>query len=235
MSAYLPLATLLRSDAARPRVTCYDDVEGPTRGERIELSARVLGNWVSKAANALQDDWDAEPGTVVRIAAEPHWRPLYWALAAWSVGACVALDDGPCDVLVTDDPALLDGRPGGGILLTRASLARAATVPVPEGAMDEAKELSTHPDQFAAWAEPEDDDPAFRTDDGTQTWGGSPAGPAVAPGARILLDDPDLETLLRAALAAWGVDGSIVLGAGPLAPEAVAARAATEGAVLLAD
>ena len=35
------LADLLAADPARPRVTFYDDAEGPTCGERIELSGRV--------------------------------------------------------------------------------------------------------------------------------------------------------------------------------------------------
>ena len=47
------LAHLLTSDPARPRVTYYDDTEGPTRGERVELSARVLANWVAKASSLL--------------------------------------------------------------------------------------------------------------------------------------------------------------------------------------
>ncbi|MDQ6715007.1 MAG: TIGR03089 family protein, partial [Actinomycetota bacterium] len=46
---------MLRRDATRPRLTFYDDADGPTRGERIELSAKVLANWVAKGANLLQD------------------------------------------------------------------------------------------------------------------------------------------------------------------------------------
>ena len=107
------LAHLVASDPGRPRVTVYDDTDGPTRGERVELSARVLANWVAKAANLLQDDLDAGPGTTVRLALPPHWRTLYWAFAAWSVGACVDVrdDDGSgADVLVTDDPGPRRGR-----------------------------------------------------------------------------------------------------------------------------
>ena len=98
------LAAMLRSDPGRPRVTFYEDTPGPTRGERIELSAKVLANWVSKAANALQEEWDLAPGSRVRLALPPHWRSLYWALAVWSVGATVVLDDGDADLVVTDDP-----------------------------------------------------------------------------------------------------------------------------------
>ena len=50
------LRRLLADDPTRPRLTWYDDEPGPTQGERIELSAKVLVNWVSKAANLMQDD-----------------------------------------------------------------------------------------------------------------------------------------------------------------------------------
>ena len=93
-SATSPAAVLRRavtSDPGRPRVTVYDDTDSPTGGERIELSARVLANWVAKAANLLQDDLAVGPGSVVVLDLPPHWRTLYWALAAWSVGGCVEL------------------------------------------------------------------------------------------------------------------------------------------------
>ncbi|MEO8749738.1 MAG: TIGR03089 family protein, partial [Allobranchiibius sp.] len=78
------LAGLLKSDPTSPRITCYDDATG----ERIELSGKVLANWVAKAANLLQDELDAAPGTVVSLRLPPdHWRTYYWAFAAWCVGA----------------------------------------------------------------------------------------------------------------------------------------------------
>ena len=75
------LAALAASDPGRPRLTWYDDAPGPTRGERIELSARVLANWVAKAANLLVDELDIEPGDQVVIALPTHWRAAYWLLA----------------------------------------------------------------------------------------------------------------------------------------------------------
>ncbi|MGL5864968.1 MAG: TIGR03089 family protein [Dermatophilaceae bacterium] len=83
------LAALVASDPGRPRITCYDDTDGPTRGERVELSARVLANWVAKAGNLAREEFDAGPGTIVRLDLPPHWRTLYWALAAWSLGAVI--------------------------------------------------------------------------------------------------------------------------------------------------
>ena len=90
------LRRLVAADPGRPRVTVYDDTDSPTRGERVELSARVLANWVAKAANLLQDDLDVTPGSVVRLDLPPHWRTLYWAFAVWSVGACVELPAHRC-------------------------------------------------------------------------------------------------------------------------------------------
>jgi len=160
------LRHLVASDPGRPRVTVYDDTDSPTRGERIELSARVLANWVAKAANLLRDDLDAGPGSVVLLDLPPHWRTLYWAFAAWSVGACVAVpanrtttDAGHVasgftpDVVVTDALDVAEGADEA-VLVTLAALARSASVPVPAGVVDEARELATHGDVFDAWAGP---------------------------------------------------------------------------------
>lgn len=208
------LGRMVASDPGRPRLTWYDDEPGPTSGERIELSARVLANWVAKAANLLQDDADAGPGTTVGIDLPAHWRALYWALATWSVGATVVVGDGAreADVLVTDSPAAAADHGGDAVLVSLPALARshpeAGAAP---GAVDEARELSTHGDRFSPMSDPEAGDVALAVD-GHDTaygdvvvavdgWGGSP---------RVALDGP-LDGVLRDALAAWAVDGSVVL------------------------
>ena len=229
------LAAMLRSDPGRPRLTFYDDTPGPAAGERIELSAKVLANWVNKAANALQDEWDLGPGSRVRLALPPHWRTLYWALAVWSVGATVVVDGAGRDLLVgedllvTDDPELVDAEDTPAVLVTLAALARSAAGPVPAGAMDEARELATFGDQFTPWAEPADDDLALSAD-GTDTAYGS-----VVPqrnwsrGSRIHTHAEGTGELLGDALAAWAVDGSLVLSRGPGSEAGRAHRLATEG------
>jgi len=162
------LAEILRADPAGPRVTFYEDTPGPTQGERIELSGKVLANWVSKAGNALQDGYDIGPGSVVRLCLPPHWRALYWALAVWSVGGTLELAGGPApDLLICDDPATaatLDPAAGDVIVVTLGALARAYPGPVPDGAMDEARELATYGDRFTAMAEPSPDDLAMIID-----------------------------------------------------------------------
>lgn len=223
------LAAMLRADPGRPRVTFYEDTAGPTRGERIELSAKVLANWVSKAANALQEEWDLAPGSRVRLALPPHWRSLYWALAVWSVGATVVLDDGDADLVVTDDPGAATPAPVPSVLVTLAALSRGAEGLVPAGVMDEAKELATYADQFSPWDEPADSDLAV-------TGGGADAAYADVvtrrdwpEGARVHTAAPDLGTVLATALAAWAADGSLVISRGPEPDGGRADRLASEG------
>jgi uncharacterized protein (TIGR03089 family) len=206
------LAEILRSDPARPRVTFYEDTPGPTQGERIELSGKTLANWVSKAGNALQDEFDIGPGSVVGLSLPPHWRTLYWALAVWSVGATLDCAGGATpDLLVCDDPDLATARtPADVVLVTLAALARVHPGPLPAGAMDEARELATYGDQFAATADPSPDDPAL------VTAGELTAYRSVVPecdwpeGTRMSLAG-DLAQVLRSTLAVWAVDGSVVL------------------------
>ena len=236
------LRELARSDAARPRITCYDDTDGPTRGERIELSARVLSNWVAKAANALQEDYDLEPGSVVLLALPPHWRTAYWALAVWSVGGCVTLDASePADVCVSDDPEILadfverSGAGAGAVLVTLAALARRSPVAVPEGVMDEAVELATYGDQFEPWAEADDDDPALVTDGESISYArlltvaGEAEVPELAEQARAHVATYDTRLFLTVLLRAWAADGSVVLSRGEPSAEALAGRLVTEG------
>ncbi len=220
------LASMLASDPGRPRITVYDDTGGATHGERVELSARVVANWVAKAANLLQDDLDAGPGVVVVLDLPAHWRTVYWALAAWSVGATVDLrTDTDGDVVVTDDPAHADAAPAA-VVVTLAALARSAPSPVPSGAVDEARELATHGDVFAAWDSPGPGDPAVLEPEGATTF--ADLVPEGAPG-RWHTDTEDAGLFLRTVLAAWAADGSVVLTRGAPDPDTLDRRLASEG------
>jgi uncharacterized protein (TIGR03089 family) len=206
------LADLLRSDPARPRITFYEDTPGPTQGERIELSGKVVANWISKAGNALQDEFDLGVGATVRLALPPHWRALYWAFAVWSVGGTVDCSGGQTpDLLICDDDTTAAlPQSGDVVLVTLAALARVHPGPVPPGAMDEAREIATYADQFVALADPSPDDLALVTE------GEHTAYRSVVPqrdwpvGARVSLAG-DLGQVLRSTLAAWALDGSVVM------------------------
>lgn len=227
------LHQITSSDPGRPRITWYDDEAGPTQGERIELSGKVLTNWVSKAANLLQDDAAAGPGTTVGLDLPTHWRAVYWALAAWSVGAEVVIGAAApdADVLVTADAGRAATHRGDTVLVTLAALARShPEASTAAGAVDEARELSTHGDRFSPLAEPEPGDVGLSVDGhdtayadlvkAEDTWGSSPR---IATDAR-------LETGLLQCLSAWAADGSVVLIGGPRAD--LTQRLAAEGVTL---
>src|SRR3954453_2657968 len=86
------LTAVLRRNAAAPLVTFYDDVSG----ERPELSATTLANWVAKTANLLQEEFDVGPGSTVAVALPVHWQTAAGLLGIWSCGAAV-LDSAPED------------------------------------------------------------------------------------------------------------------------------------------
>jgi uncharacterized protein (TIGR03089 family) len=209
------LAQLVRSDPSRPRVTFYDD--SINAGERIELSAKVLANWVSKAANLLTDELEVEPGDVVRLdLPAQHWRSLYWALAVWSVGATLDVrHDGPAQLLVTTDARRAVGTDADAtVLVTLAALARRHADPVPDDVIDEARDLSTYADQFEPWEEPGEGDVALVDEDGAHTYADVVPDVGWPTGARVHVT-ADAGATLRHVLAAWAVDGSVVLALGP--------------------
>ena len=79
------LAAARERDPARPLITHYDDATG----ERIELSATTLANWVAKTENLLQDEFDVGPGSTVALALPVHWQTAVVLLGVWSCGGTV--------------------------------------------------------------------------------------------------------------------------------------------------
>lgn len=193
------LGLLLGSDPGRPRVTWY----GPD-GERVELSARVLDNWVAKTANLLVEELDAGPGTVVRLDLPPHWRTVVWALAVWAVGADVGDGAGDADVVVTAGRTIA-GAPARARPVAVALPALARSVPEsPAGALDYNAEVSGFGDVFVP------DEPAPL-----------PSAPAWPERARVLVV-PSSWTGPQVALGPLLVDGSVVLTAADEVPGGVA-------------
>jgi len=98
------LAGLLRTDAARPLATFYDDATG----ERIELSVATFGNWVNKTAGLVQEELDVERGGLLLIDLSTHWLGAVWLAAAWTGGLCVTADPS-----LADEADLVVCGPGG--------------------------------------------------------------------------------------------------------------------------
>jgi uncharacterized protein (TIGR03089 family) len=161
----------------------------------------------------------------------PHWRTLYWALAAWSVGVTVTLEDSPADLVLTDDVSLpTDGAPM--VLVTLAALARSASPPVPAGVMDEAGELATYADQFSPWDAPAPGQLALEAPGSRWTYADIVPASAWAAGTRLHSGTDDVARVLVDALAVWAVDGSLVLSRGPVPAAGREARCAAEGVTL---
>jgi uncharacterized protein (TIGR03089 family) len=236
------LATARDRDPARPLVTHYDD----STGERVELSATSLDNWVAKTANLLQEEFDVGPGSTVAVALPVHWQTAAVLLGIWSCGAAV-LDSAP-----EDDGGLI------GVDVVLASQDRLAALEEDEGdtellglslhplgagmtgyagqARDFALEVRTAGDRFVPWSPPDPAAPGLLAGGLELTLGGLVETAAelaarlgIGPDDRILVD---AQVAAEAGPVAWllaplAAGASIVLCRYPLA-ERLPDRAATE-------
>lgn len=140
------LAAALRRDPAGPLMTYYDDVTG----ERTELSATTLANWVAKTGNLMRDELDVEPGDPVCVLLPAHWQTAVVLLAVWSLGALPAMTASGATLVVADEPAMLtalraDAR---GVLGLSLAPMNAPLSDVPAGVVDYAAEVLGAGDAF---------------------------------------------------------------------------------------
>ena len=213
------MSALLALDPGRPRVTWY----GPNP-ERVEFSAKTLGNWVAKTANLLVDELDCGPSATVGIALPVHWRSVSWLFATWAVGAhAVVFDEnrGPArsdlafGVQVTGRPS---APPEGSsqaelVVVALPSLATRWTGDVPPGAIDAAAEIRLQPDAFTPHAAATPDSPALTSGELTVSYGDLLVQARTAagePGTR-LLSGAGPSRAIEAYLAPLVVGGSVVL------------------------
>ncbi|MGY1672942.1 TIGR03089 family protein [Geodermatophilus sp. SYSU D00710] len=206
------LAGVLRHDPSAPLVTSYGDATG----ERVELSATTLANWVAKTANLLQDEFDVGPGSTVAVVLPVHWQTAAVLLGVWSCGAAVldtaAEDDGSLDaadvVLAAQDrlapleeqdlPDLL------GLSLHPLGLGMAGYA---GPARDFALEVRGHGDVFTPYVPPDPDSPGLSAGGLQLTLGGLAAAAGelagrlgIAAGDRLLVDE---RTAAEAGPVAW--------------------------------
>ncbi len=209
----IELMTALRSgQATSPRLTWY----GPD-AERVELSGRVLDNWVAKTSNLLQDELDAEPGTRLRLDLPAHWKSVILALAAWQLGMEVVFGDAEAELLATADPApgAAQGAFDAVVAVALPALAMRWPGELPTGVVDYAAEVRSHGDVFMAHVDPEGSRRAVLDAAGAEhTHGGLLDGFAAVhdDGVRLLVPAGEgLESALAQSLGAWRNDGSVVL------------------------
>ena len=132
-------------DPAAPLVTYYND----HTGERTELSARTLDNWVAKTASFGADLLDLQPGDTVRLGLSRHWLGVVWVLAALRAGWRL-LDSGPADVVVLDEATVAAGADTDGqlVCVSTRPLARSFGADLPPRAEDYAAEIAGCADVF---------------------------------------------------------------------------------------
>lgn len=211
------LASAVASDPGRPRLTWY-----AADGERVELSARVLANWVAKTANLLVEELLEPPAggaggqaPTVLLDLPVHWRTVVWGLSAWAVGAevvrAVPAAAEPPTVVVTAAPGSAPATDPAGAPLVVLALAALAfsTDDVPPGALDYNAVVSGYGDELPGDVAPLALDlPAARGGTG-----------GTAP--RLMVDavGRDPREVLLEVVAALAADGSVVL-RGPGSPDA---------------
>jgi uncharacterized protein (TIGR03089 family) len=200
------LAAALLRDPAGPLLTFYDDATG----ERTELSATSLANWVAKTANLLRDDVGTAPGDRVAVLLPAHWQAAAILLGAWTAAAVVGTDpDRAVVAFATGDRAAEAAGAGEVFALSLAPLGRGFADGPPAGARDYSVDVLTMADRWAGRPVP-DAVPALDTDSGTVS-----AGDLVEIALRraaelgMLAGDRVLSTLAWTSPTSW-VDGLLV-------------------------
>jgi uncharacterized protein (TIGR03089 family) len=161
------LAAALVRDPAGPLLTFYDDATG----ERTELSATSLANWVAKTANLLRDDVGTAPGDRVAVLLPAHWQTAAILLGTWTAAAVVGVHpDGAAAAFTTADRV---GEASGAaevFALSLAPLGRGFAGGPPAGARDYSVDVLQQGDRWTGRPVP-DAVPALDTGSGTVTAG----------------------------------------------------------------
>jgi uncharacterized protein (TIGR03089 family) len=219
---------------ANPFVTFYDD----DTGERAELSARSLANWVAKTNFLLTDELGLGPGDRAFVGLPPHWLAAPVLLGCWFAGLEVVSEPvdaevyfGDAERLVAAGAAIED--PGRAYAVSLLSMARSAAPP--PGMHDYADAVRPQPDAWATVrAQAGPDSPAVNGLSRTAVAERAAAvadGLGLGPSGRLLWTHNDFgpDDWIAAVLAPLSVGGSLVLvrnGAGD--PSVLERRAAAE-------
>jgi uncharacterized protein (TIGR03089 family) len=146
------LAATLARDPAGPLFTHYDD----RTGERVELSASTLDNWVAKTANLLADGAGLGAGDRAAVLLPPHWQSAAVMLGCWSAGLAIAHgvrgaapDRADVAFAAADRAEEALGTGAGDVYLLSLAPLGARLREVPAGAQDFAVEVPAYGDRFA--------------------------------------------------------------------------------------
>ena len=139
-------AQRLKMDPSGPLITYYDT----DTGERIELSATSLANWINKTANFLTDELAVDEGATIQLNLPLHWQSVIWLQAAWACGLAVDLEThAQHSVVITSQADLASAPADELVVLSLRPLGLPCDVDLPVGALDFATSVRTHGDYFA--------------------------------------------------------------------------------------
>jgi uncharacterized protein (TIGR03089 family) len=203
-------AARVAADPTRPILTFYDDATG----ERAELSAKSLANWVAKTHFLLLDELGLGPGDKAFVSLPVHWLAAPVLLGCWFAGLEVVSSPASSSVAFGDAESLhaVDLADIEEVFaVSLLSMARSAEPP--SGMTDYAAAVRPQPDSWAAvhaqaGAASAALDGRSRGDlvgDGL----GAAAELGLANGGRLLWSgEPDW---VRSLVAPFAVGGSVVL------------------------
>ncbi|HEU5267352.1 MAG TPA: TIGR03089 family protein [Jatrophihabitans sp.] len=138
-------ADLLRADPARPFVTYYDEASG----ERSELSAKSLANWVAKTHHLLGDELGLGVGDTALLALPAHWISVPIVLGCLTAGLELTTS-GDADVaFVSEDTASAAGQVVDVYAIAAGNAALGLRDDAPAGVQDYVAAVRPQPD---AWA-----------------------------------------------------------------------------------
>lgn len=229
-------AAVLAAAPAKPFVTYYDE----RSGERSELSAKSLANWVAKTHFLLSDELGLGVGDAAYLELSAHWISMPILLGAWTAGLEITTDASRAAVsfVMPREGAKIPAAPDVYAVAAEAAARGFAGTSAPPGTVDYVSAIRPQNDVWSAVHSPATpDDPAL---DGVSradlvAKADSRAGElGVATGARLITgrgwQGPDDWT--DSLLVPLAVSGSIVIVHGA-APEVLARRAEQERATRL--
>jgi uncharacterized protein (TIGR03089 family) len=140
-------AALVAREPARPFVTFYDEATG----ERSELSAKSLANWVAKTHFLLTDELGLGVGDAARLALPAHWISVPALLGTLSAGLEITNDAALASVGFVE-PATVASAVGvpDVYCIAPASAAFGLRDDVPAGVQDFVLAVRPQPDAWAS-------------------------------------------------------------------------------------
>jgi uncharacterized protein (TIGR03089 family) len=201
-------ARLLASDPGRPFVTYYDE----SSGERSELSAKSLANWVAKTHHLLGDELGLGVGDTALVALPAHWISVPVLLGCLTAGLALTTG-GAADVAFVDEASLPAAAGIADVYAIAASAAVGFRGDDPAGASDYVAAVRPQADAWAGVHMPAGpDDPALPGLTSAEVVARS-AQVGLAPGARVLTtrDWSSPRDWIETVFAPISVGGSVVI------------------------